>query len=88
MAKKEPYDMTNNYARMERDKRKAIRQPQQERPSQEERLQLPEGHRLYGPQHLRPAGAGEDVHHHEVLIGVVFVALVGGAGAAQHRVEG
>ena len=24
MAKKEPYDMTNNYARMERDKRKAI----------------------------------------------------------------
>ena len=24
MAKKEPYDMTNSYARMERDKRKAI----------------------------------------------------------------
>ena len=27
MAKKEPYDMTNNYARMERDKRKAIGNP-------------------------------------------------------------
>ena len=27
MAKKEPYDMTNSYARMERDKRKAIGNP-------------------------------------------------------------
>ena len=27
MAKKEPYDMNNSYARMERDKRKAIGNP-------------------------------------------------------------
>ena len=83
MAKKEPYDMTNNYARMERDKRKAIGNPNKNI-----------HHKKNGSNYQKDTGsmvrstsARQEPEKMsttmKVLIGVVFVALV-----AAHRVEG
>ena len=81
MAKKEPYDMTNSYARMERDKRKAIGNPNKN-----------VHHKKNGSNYQKDtgsmAGAGEDVHHHEGAHWRGIRGAGGGAGAPQHRVEG
>ena len=76
MAKKEPYDMTNNYARMERDKRKAIGNPNKNI-----------HHKKNGSNYQKDTGsmvrstsARQEPEKMsttmKVLIGVVFVALV------------
>lgn len=80
MAKKEPYDMTNSYARMERDKRKAIGNPNKN-----------VHHKKNGSNYQKDTGsmvrstsARQEPEKMsttmKVLIGVVFVVLVGGAG--------
>lgn len=76
MAKKEPYDMTNSYARMERDKRKAIGNPNKNI-----------HHKKNGSNYQKDTGsmvrstsARQEPEKMsttvKVLIGVVFVALV------------
>lgn len=76
MAKKEPYDMTNNYARMERDKRKAIGNPNKN-----------VHHKKNGSNYQKDTGSmvrSTSTRQEpekmsttmKVLIGVVFVALV------------
>ena len=76
MAKKEPYDMTNSYARMERDKRKAIGNPNKN-----------VHHKKNGSNYQKDTGsmvrstsARQEPEKMsttmKVLIGVVFVALV------------
>ena len=69
MAKKEPYDMTNNYARMERDKRKAIGNPNKNI-----------HHKKNTGSMVRSTSARQEPEKMsttmKVLIGVVFVALV------------
>ena len=77
MAKKEPYDMTNSYARMERDKRKAIGNPNKN-----------VHHKKNGSNYQKDTGsmvrstsARQEPEKMsttmKVLIGVVFVVLVG-----------
>ena len=76
MAKKEPYDMTNSYARMERDKRKAIGNPNKN-----------VHHKKNGSNYQKDTGsmvrstsARQEPEKMsttmKVLIGVVFVVLV------------
>lgn len=88
MAKKEPYDMTNNYARMERDKRKAIGNPNKNIHHKKNGSNYQKDTGSMVRQHPRPAGAGEDVHHHEGAHRRGVRGAGGGAGAAQHRMEG
>ena len=72
MAKKEPYDMTNNYARMERDKRKAIGNPNKNI-----------HHKKNGSNYQKDTGS---MVRSTSARGVRGAG--GGAGAAQHRMEG
>ena len=65
MAKKEPYDMTNSYARMERDKRKAIGNPNKN-----------VHHKKNGSNYQKDTGSMVRSTTMKVLIGVVFVVLV------------
>lgn len=76
MAKKEPYDMTNNYARMERDKRKAIGNPNKNihHKKNGSNYQKDTGSMVRStPARQEPEKMSTTM---KVLIGVVFVALV------------
>ena len=76
MAKKDPYDMTNNYARMERDKRKAIGNPNKNihHKKNGSNYQKDTGSMVRStPARQEPEKMSTTM---KVLIGVVFVALV------------
>ena len=87
MAKKEPYDMTNSYARMERDKRKAIGNPNKNI-----------HHKKNGSNYQKDTGsmvrstsARQEPEKMsttmKVLIGVVFVALVAALAAQVKTID-
>ena len=87
MAKKEPYDMTNSYARMERDKRKAIGNPNKN-----------VHHKKNGSNYQKDTGsmvrstsARQEPEKMsttmKVLIGVVFVVLVGAVCGLMYNVR-
>ena len=76
MAKKEPYDMTNSYARMERDKRKAIGNPNKNihHKKNGSNYQKDTGSMVRStPARQEPEKMSTTM---KVLIGVVFVVLV------------